>query len=853
MKPNFALSLSFDGIRLLHRVPGGWHLVGEAAFDAEDLAGELTMLRRTAQALDPSGMRTKILIPNDQIKYLALDNPNANDAEIRSALDGKTPYALDELAIDSSADGEKTYMAAVARETLDEAVAFAREHRFQPVSFAAVPEAGIFVGEVFFGNVEPSGEYERDDVAVFVIGKSRPSRPPEPEEAVDAETGEEPAESGDMDNMAAKTAGPLKFELETGPKDISGDAAAADQTMESGDIAEQAEAHASIGPREDAADAPVFASRTKPLRADTDLPRMVRPAPEVSGREVGGEPVFSSRNRQDPPPLGKPETKSPSQMPPLPSAMKYASASLEPAEGIDEIDDLDEDAEEDSGSARKNEIKSILAVGSATARAEANGTLNRRSPLSKVADGASSGEGGGPKGKDQSVFMGRYLWLVLTAILLVFLAAVGIWASVTDTSLSRLIFGPQDAVIDVAFGDPAIVTPETETPTANEEELSDLADLADLPPDEIPPDEATSDEILAASETTDTGTAEAVSLPVVSSPTVLSPAEAERIYATTGVWLRAPRLPLTPRTESSDRIFLAAIDPAIGGADAIALPDLLRTGRDAPLEAQALPPPPGTVYQRDAEGFILATAEGTLLPSGIVVVAGTPALVPPQRPIFETVEETATDAQGEEPEALEVAGPVDPALAGKRPNARPTELAETIERASLGGRTFDELSGIRPKSRPESLVVAEAPADAIAEALAAVAGDPFADATELAVASSERPQSRPRNFDQVVASASTAPKPAAAPTIVQGSSGPVPRSVAEAATVDNALSLRDLALIGLMGPANDRRAMLRTSFGRILLVRVGDELDGGRVTSIGDNALTYTKRGRTYTLEMPTG
>ena len=49
--------------------------------------------------------------------------------------------------------------------------------------------------------------------------------------------------------------------------------------------------------------------------------------------------------------------------------------------------------------------------------------------------------------------------------------------------------------------------------------------------------------------------------------------------------------------------------------------------------------------------------------------------------------------------------------------------------------------------------------------------------------------------------------------------------------MDNALSLRDLALIGLMGPANDRRAMLRTSFGRILLVRVGDELDGGRVTS----------------------
>ena len=590
---------------------------------------------------------------------------------------------------------------------------------------------------------------------------------------------------------------------------------------------------------------PIFSSRTKPLRTDLDVPPATRYAPAAPLREVEGEPVFASRGRQEPTPLGKPDGKKTGNMPPLPSALQVASASLDPAEEFeDEAIDL-----EDQAKSGKPELRSILSAGAAVDGGYTAKSSARRSPLSKVAEPQTE-KADQPAKKGNSA---GYLWLILTAILLVFLAAVGIWASVTDTALSRLIFGPQDVVTDVAFGDPVIDSPETETPTVSEEELSDLAYLADLPPDEIPPDDASADEIVAASETTDNGTAEAVSLPVVSSPTVLSPAEAERIYASTGVWLRAPRLPLTLRTESSDRIFLAAIDPAIGGADAIALPDLLRTGRDAPLETQALPPPPGTVYQRDAEGFILATAEGTLLPSGIVVVAGTPAVVPPQRPIFENVEETASDAQGEEVVALEVASPVDPALAGKRPKARPAALAETIERASLGGRTLDELSGIRPKSRPESLAIDEAPADAIAEALAAAAGDPFADATELAVASSERPQSRPRNFDRVVAAASTAPKPAAAPAIVQGSSGPVPRSVAEAATLDNAISLRDLALIGLMGPANDRRAMLRTSFGRILLVRVGDELDGGRVTSIGENALTYTKRGRTYTLEMPAG
>ena len=52
MKPNFALSLSFDGIRLLHRAgASGWHLVGEVALDCEDLSAELGALREKAAAL----------------------------------------------------------------------------------------------------------------------------------------------------------------------------------------------------------------------------------------------------------------------------------------------------------------------------------------------------------------------------------------------------------------------------------------------------------------------------------------------------------------------------------------------------------------------------------------------------------------------------------------------------------------------------------------------------------------------------------------------------------------------------------------------------------------------------------
>ncbi|MEN9011253.1 MAG: hypothetical protein ABF241_04205, partial [Yoonia sp.] len=65
MTTNFALSLSFDGIRLLHRVTDGWHLVGETGLEVEDLAAILTEIRDDALRIDPTGIRAKILIPDD--------------------------------------------------------------------------------------------------------------------------------------------------------------------------------------------------------------------------------------------------------------------------------------------------------------------------------------------------------------------------------------------------------------------------------------------------------------------------------------------------------------------------------------------------------------------------------------------------------------------------------------------------------------------------------------------------------------------------------------------------------------------------------------------------------------------
>src|SRR6056297_2982369 len=72
MKPDFALTLSFNGISLMRRVPGGWTPVGDVALDATDLRGALADLRSEADALSAHGGQVKLVIPNEQIKYLTI-------------------------------------------------------------------------------------------------------------------------------------------------------------------------------------------------------------------------------------------------------------------------------------------------------------------------------------------------------------------------------------------------------------------------------------------------------------------------------------------------------------------------------------------------------------------------------------------------------------------------------------------------------------------------------------------------------------------------------------------------------------------------------------------------------------
>ncbi|MEO0402072.1 MAG: hypothetical protein AAF214_06825 [Pseudomonadota bacterium] len=80
-------------------------------------------------------------------------------------------------------------------------------------------------------------------------------------------------------------------------------------------------------------------------------------------------------------------------------------------------------------------------------------------------------------------------------------------------------------------------------------------------------------------------------------------------------------------------------------------------------------------------------------------------------------------------------------------------------------------------------------------------------------------------------------------------------TTADLATQPRALPLRALHLIGVSGPPEARRALLRTAAGKILHVRVGDTLRRGTVVAIDEASIILdtgpTTEALTQVLTLP--
>ncbi len=440
----------------------------------------------------------------------------------------------------------------------------------------------------------------------------------------------------------------------------------------------------------------------------------------------------------------------------------------------------------------------------------------------------------------------RFLGLMLTAALLIFLAGVAAWASVfLDEGLARLFRSPAPETQVATL--PAGTDPQPETAalpdTPPQSEAAEALQLAALDPEPEAGSAAPQPETARDGTPTPEPASPALSRPVA--PRALSPEEAAATYAATGIWQRAPASPLTPPDEGVDDVYVASIDPRVESSDAVALPVALSPSDEPLVEDPGLPPPPGMTFDIDDRGLVRATPEGALTPQGLRIYAGLPPAVPPLR----TPPEAEPEAEETAPDAPPVVDQLE-RFRDLRPRARPEDVIEQRERATLQGISRSELAAFRPTARPQS--VQEEAEEA----------EPAPTSTAQAVLASPPPVQRPGNFAALVRRAERTPQPqpqaepvqtaAVAPRTVSPAV-PSSASVARSATVRNAINLGRINLIGVYGTPNNRRALVRLANGKYQKVKVGDRLDGGRVAAIGDDELRYSKGSRTITLDMPGG
>ncbi len=315
--------------------------------------------------------------------------------------------------------------------------------------------------------------------------------------------------------------------------------------------------------------------------------------------------------------------------------------------------------------------------------------------------------------------------------------------------------------------------------------------------------------------------------------------------------LPSPELEDAP-FDDTDLIYFASIEAGSPSADAIALPSVSDIATGTLPFIQAAPAPETDAPHIDELASATPAAE---LPSATDLAA----------------EAALADSSLAEPTATGLPQPTEFAarLVQRAPRSRPSDFVQTIERDRFNGLTRDQLATRRPPRRPES---------AQAEALLADAPAPVSD---LAVETSLAPRGRPAGFDRTVAASlvqreaerltasldyQTPDTSAAIEAALEADAEPEPRpqdtprlaipsgaSVARQATIDDAIRLNKINLVGVYGTPGERRALVRLASGRYIKVKVGDKVDGGTVASITDSELIYRKGNRNLSLVLPRG
>lgn len=799
MKPTFALDLTSEAIGLLHRTPKGWLSIGEVAFDAPDLSEAMDYLRKTALGLSPLGVATKLILPNSQILYTEVHAPGPSREEkrrqIATALEGRTPYAVEDLVFDWSGKGATVKVAVIARETLDQAEAFAVEHRLNPVSYVAVPEDGAFVGEPWFGPTAAAAsllaedetvERDRDAVSILrrELPKAEPVAPPpeapapEPEVAATPEPDAQPPVVAETDVVVPEAK--VDDDLPGLEEALNADLLEPDLIKAEPEIA----LALSDDVPEDLPPAPIPAAAPDlhSIKTEVAAQPAQQPAPMAEPEEAPFAHVTdtSAFPEDDIPPA--PMARKPviddldDDIPPAPpSAAMVAFASRRSAAGDAIARPMDgvtrptnaAPAGKAAPVARPAPVKGFQGMVTAPTipgtRAKAKlkgGDIPRPATTgagpttvkSPARPGGTFGTTAPAKRRSGTVF------LVLVGLLLLFLALIGIWSSMylggtapttDEAAVTDVVPGVDDEMLADMQDPEGMTGPIPEADGAGLEE----ADAGDLATESLPVNMGGEDpaaDTAALEPTIDPATDVAVAEPATDvaavEPTEAPPEPAPGTLVATDVSAA------TAPVEDQDEIFLSSMDAPPPALDAFALPALADV-TDALPDPVMPPPAPGTVYQFEANGLLKATPDGIMSPDGVFLIAGKPPLLPPERSEVATAAAlaaaaisaptapepgtaTASDASlvtaGTAPAPEAALPPADPAMAGFRPKPRPESLAPaTADDAALAPEVASEFAGLRPLPRPTSVTAAAA---AVAPTVAADLGAQGASLTAQAEA-----------------------------------------------------------------------------------------------------------------------
>ena len=871
------LDFGDDAVRLVSEETGRCVVVDEARLDGGDPGQALARLFSAAKDMGGERAAMTLLLPVSQILFTRVPAPGPTGgqraAQVLEGLDGMTPYPVSDLVVDWTADGDEAMVAAVTRQTIDEAVAFVTAQGFRVTAISAVPPTDDALAPAFpVPGTEPAANGPRGIEGAVAALRNRVVRPSL--ETVAARR----AMAGAAALAILAGAYALWPESDGAPRlsdDATGIGAVADMALS--DAAAVAPAARPDG--ESVAALSGAGADAPPPRPGT-LRAVLPEAPSGAGPSVGraapggpatpgveGRPALTADADQDMPRAGG--------APALTPLTDEAAPTVAATDGTQPDLTID-------GSAFD------LALGMPEDAPDAPGLSDATAAL-RQAPTAAAPDVAGPA----PALMSSDPDLALP-----------------DTGVAALPATEGESVVALAPPPGAAIPDGAERALAPE--MLTRAPAATQPDDAVPGD-ATAPGAIADAVAQDRAAPGTAAPPAETAPTAPD-ALAALAPASDGI---APTAPAGSLSAESAPDALAAIDPVDRIADT-ALPAATDTADARPAEPET-PLPAGT--EVDGRGFVVATEDGATTRSGVRIFAGAPDVAPPLRPGAEVGPErdtgtetaeadAATDTQTDSPaDTTPDAGFIADLVAGlveDDADETPSDAANgTVETAALtppGDRaTQESLSDTSPDTAatpgaitraaitPDPGAVDRALAstailpDGPVRAGAAILPDPadgvpviVADAeeadmrpsrrppsvqamaearapTDEAVAVSLRPTGRPERLASAVANARVGPAGVATAAAQVSTTRQIPSggSVSRTATFADAIELGRINLVGVYGSAKNRRALVRLSNGRFVKVQRGDRLDGGQVAQIGETSLSYVKGGRTHRIDVP--